>query len=121
MLFLILSNVNILFIEKKLTWRSYTTTKNLSTTKQVKFINKKEFTKVVLDKNFKTFIVYVIFLTVISVYPDKNAQITSLLNKKVKILDEYLDFVDVFSKKKALVLPECTKLNKYAINLEDNK
>ena len=33
MLFLILSNANIQFIEKELTWRSYTTAKALPTTK----------------------------------------------------------------------------------------
>ena len=40
-----------------------------------------------------------------------------LLNKKVKIPDKYSNFVDIFSKKKVLVLSERTKLNKHDINL----
>ena len=34
---------------------------------------------------------------------------------------KYLDFLDVFSKKKALVLPERTDLNKHVIDLEGDK
>ena len=44
-----------------------------------------------------------------------------MLTKKSKILDEYLDFVNIFLKEQVLVLPECTKLNEYAINLENGK
>lgn len=43
---------------KKLTLRSYTTVEALSTTSQIKLIDKREFTKIALDKNFKMFIVY---------------------------------------------------------------
>lgn len=39
----------------------------------------------------------------------------------VTILAEYLDFVDVFSKKFALVLLKYTKINTYAIDLEEGK
>ena len=38
-----------------------------------------------------------------------------------KVLVKYLDFADVFSVEKALVLPERIELNKHAIKLEDNK
>ena len=38
-----------------------------------------------------------------------------------KVPIKYLDFSKVFSKKEALVLPECTKLNKHVINLKDGK
>ena len=41
--FLTLSNADVQFLEKKLTWRSYTTAKALPTTKQVELIDKKEF------------------------------------------------------------------------------
>ena len=37
------------------------------------------------------------------------------------ILDEYSDFANVFSKKKALVLLEQTELNEHAIELEGDK
>ena len=55
------------------------------------------------------------------IYPNRAVQIAFLLTKEVKIPDEYSDFTDVFSEEKALVLPECTKLNEHAINLEDGK
>ena len=75
-----------------------------------------------MDKNFETSVVYVVSLNLISgLHSDRAAQITSMLSKKVKILDEYLDFANVFSKEKALVLPECTELNKHTINLENDK
>ena len=117
-----LSNADVQFAEKKFTWRSYTTAKALPTTKWVKLINKKKFAKTALDENFETFVVHVASLNIIlGIHPDKAALITLLLTKKVKISDKYLDFVNVFSKEKALVLPERTKFNEYVINLEDGK
>ena len=44
-----------------------------------------------------------------------------MLTKEVKILDKYLDFTNFFLEEKALVLPECTKLNKHVIDLEKGK
>lgn len=46
-------------MEKKLKWRSYTIAEVLSTIKVVEFIDKKEFVAVALDKNAKTFVVYI--------------------------------------------------------------
>ena len=100
---------------------SFTIVEALSITKYVKFINKKEFAKVALDEISEIFIAYVTFFALISVHLDRKAQITSLFIKKVKISDKYSDFVNIFLEKKALVLPECTKLNKHAINLEKGK
>ena len=57
----------------------------------------------------------------LGIYPDKAAQIAFLLTKKDRISDNYSDFADVFSEVKALVLLERNKLNKHAIDLEDNK
>ena len=57
----------------------------------------------------------------LEIHPDREAQLALLLTKEVKIPDKYSDFADVFSKEKALVLPELTELNKYAIYLEDGK
>ena len=57
----------------------------------------------------------------LGIYPDKAAQIALLLTKNVKIPDKYLDFVNNFSEKKALMLPERTELNELAINLENSK
>ena len=49
----------------------------------------------------------------------QEAQIALLVAKKVKILTKYSDFSDVFLKKKALILSEATKLNQYAIKLQE--
>ena len=40
------------------------------------------------------------------IHSDKKAKIAFLLTEKITILDEYSDFIDVFSEKKVLVLPE---------------
>ena len=75
-----------------------------------------------MDKKSETFVVYVAFLKLAPrIHPDRAAQIVSLLTEEFKILDEYLDFTNVFLKEKALVLPERTKLNEDAIGLEDGK
>lgn len=47
------SNIDILFVKQKLIWRLFTSAKTLLTIKQIEFIDKKEFVKAVLDKNFK--------------------------------------------------------------------
>ena len=76
----------------------------------------------VLNKNSETFVVYIAFLNlVLGIHPDKKTQIASLLTEEIKIPDEYSDFANIFTKKKALVLPKRTELNEYVINLENNK
>ena len=60
--FFILSNANIQFAEKKLTWRSYTTEEALPTIRCIELIDKKEFTKAALDENVKAFVVHMAFL-----------------------------------------------------------
>ena len=52
-----------------------------------------------------------------AIQPTRKAQIALLVAKKVKIPTKYSDFSDVFSKKKAFILLETTKMNKYAIEL----
>ena len=59
MSFLTFSNADIQFAEKELIWRSYTSAKALSITKRIELIDKKEFAKAALDKESKTFVVYV--------------------------------------------------------------
>ena len=58
MLFLKISNVDMSFGKKTLTWRTYTTNKNLPITKQVQIINLKKFVIVALDINNEIFVVY---------------------------------------------------------------
>ena len=60
MLFLKISNVDISFGKKTLTWKSYTTNKALLTTKHIQLIDPKEFVIVALDANSETFVVYVV-------------------------------------------------------------
>ena len=54
-------------------------------------------------------------------HTNRKTQIASLLTEEVKIPIKYSDFTDVFLDKKALMLPEHTKLNEYAINLKNCK
>ena len=71
--FLIFSNVDIKFAQKKPTWRSYTAAKTLPTTKRVKIINRKEFAKVALDEYVEAFVVYMTFLLTMAIHPAKEA------------------------------------------------
>ena len=59
----------------------------------------------------------------LTIHLERKAQIASLKAKKafVSIPVEYLDFANIFSKKLATVLPEHTKINMHAINLERAK
>ena len=123
-LFLTLSNADVQFVEKEFIWRSYTTAKALLTTKRVELINKKEFAKAALDKNSEIFVVHVAFLNlalVLGIYPDRSAQMTFLLTKEIKILEEYSDFTDIFLEEKALMLPERIEFNQHVIELEEGK
>ena len=57
--FFTLSNANIQFAEKELTWRSYTTAEALPTTKRVELINKNKFAEAALDEESDTFVIHV--------------------------------------------------------------
>ena len=119
--FLTFSNAYVLFIEKEFTWRSYTTTKALPTTKQVELINKKEFAKAALDKNFETFVVYVVSFssTPFNVHLFCKSQISGLTAKKIlpKVPAKYLDFADFFSPDLASKLLKHTGINDHTIKL----
>ena len=120
--FLTLSNADVQFVEKELTWRSYTTAEALPSTKRVELIEKKEFAKAALDENSETFVIYVASLSLVpGIHPDRETQIALLPTKGVKISDKYSDFTDVFSEDKTLVLTERTEFNELAIDLEDGK
>lgn len=84
MSFLFLSNINIKFAKlEKLIWKSYTTVKTLLITNQVELTDIKKFAKTVLDKNFKTFVLYITALKAtktvnIAIYLSQAAQIKAL-------------------------------------------
>lgn len=102
MSFLLLSNANIEFAKKleKFIWKTYTTIKTLSFTSQIKLINKKKFTKVVLYKNSETYIIYMIALNILkaTIYLSCAAQMALLYWDKAltKIPIKYFDYIDVF-------------------------
>ena len=74
MRFLTLSNADIRFAERNLTWRTYTAANALPTIKRVKIINWKEFAKAVLDPNKEDFVVHVATITSkIAIHPARQA------------------------------------------------
>lgn len=75
-----------------------------------------------LKKNIKAFVVYIIsWIGLISIYLAKKAQIGLLIIKKITISNEYLDFSNVCSEEKILILSELNKLNQHFIKLQNNK
>ena len=64
---------------------------------------------------------YVIFLLTMAIYLVMKAQITLLIAKKVQILAKYLDFSEIFLKKKALMLLKTINLNQYIIEFQENQ
>ena len=122
--FLTLSNANVGFLDKKLTWRTYSVGEILPTTKRVQIIDWKEFAKAALDPKNKAFVLHIVTITLkMTIYPEHKAQIDLLKAKKAPVLvpAEYLDFAKVFSEELTVVLPEHTKININSINLEEGK
>ena len=75
-----------------------------------------------MDENSETFVIHVASLNLApEIHLDKEAWIASLLIEEVKILGKYLDFANIFSKKKVLILPDYAELNEYIINLDNTK
>ena len=60
MFFLKISNADMSFDEKTLTWKTYTTNKVLFTTKQVQIVDKMDFVIAALDADSKTFVMYMV-------------------------------------------------------------
>ena len=98
----------------------------------MELISKKDFAKAVLDANSETFVIHVaaLLLSNMTIHSSRAVQVDSkpaqvaALNQQeapIKVPAKYLDFSDIFSAEEALVLPEQTKLNEYAIELEDGK
>ena len=111
-------------LQKKTYLKFYTTAKLLSITCQVELIDKKKIAKVALNKNIKVFVIHVSFLSLElkrKIYLSKKAQIALLLDKKVTILAEYLNFANVFFRKGAKILLKCITINEHTIKLVDNK
>lgn len=60
--FFSLSNVDIKFEKRGLTWTKYRAAKVLPTSCRIKLIDKKEIAKAALDRNSKTFLIHVVVL-----------------------------------------------------------
>lgn len=116
MLFISFNNANIQFAKKKLTQRFYIIAEILHIIKYIESINKNKFVKAILEKNIKVYITFFrLKKLTITIYSIKKIQITLLFTKKIKILVKYLDILNIFSKKKALVLLELINLNQHVI------
>ncbi len=123
--FLIISNANVDFQAWDLQWRSYTTGNVFPTTRQVKLKRKKEFATTVFNPKHKAFIVHIATFSINSgdkVYLSKKTQIAHHKVDKAltKVSNKYADFVDIFSAKLAVELPQHTEINNYVIKLVDN-
>ena len=133
--FLKISNANVAFGERTLTWKSYTTNKALPTTKRVRLVDLKEFVIAALDAGSETFVVHVAIREreKMPVHSEKQAQIKAEAQSRVQVgallFDEaptkvpakYSDYSDVFSAENAAELPENTGINEHAIELEEGK
>ena len=133
MLFLKLSNAELSFGEGTLTWKSYTTSETLPTIKRVQLVDPMEFVIAALDADSETFVVHVVIQEreEMAMDPDRKAQIRiqSRVQVGALIFDqapievpaEYSDYSDVFSAENVAELPKNTKVNEYAIELEEGK
>ena len=127
MLFLTLSNADIQFAEKEITWRFYITKEVLPTTQTVELINKKEFSRAAFNEKSETFVVHIAALEAllvgIAIHLSQAAQIASLKQDETptKVPPKYTDYADVFSFDLTMELLENTGINKHAIELQDSK
>ena len=125
MFFLKISNADVSLSEKTLTWRIHITNEALSTTKQVQIVNPKEFIIVVLDVDNKKFVMHVAIRKQEKMleHSKKQAQVRALLFDMafIEVLAEYSNYSNVFSAENAVELPENTRMNEHAIELEEGK
>lgn len=102
MLFISFNNRNIKFSKKKLISKIYNINKALLNTKRVQLIDCKAIVSTSLNPANKVFVIYIVYLkAIMSIYPAWETQISLLLIEKVTVLEIYLDFTNVFSKKSA--------------------
>ena len=125
--FLILNNANIQLIKTELNWSSYTTTEALLTTKRVKLIDKKEFAKTALDKEFKLFVIHIAGLEALlarmMIHFLQQASIAALKQNEAltKVSSKYLDYANIFSFDLTMELPENISINYHTIKLQKVK
>ena len=126
-LFLILNDANVDFLDWKLRWRTYTTQKALLTTKCIKLVEKKKFVVAAIELKYKTFVVFVTSLSPtlfnIGVYLFYKPQMASLIaeNLLIKVFAKYVDFTDVFFPDLVSKFFKHIKINDHAIELVDGQ
>lgn len=75
-----------------------------------------------LDSKKEVFVVHVAFFSIkMIVHPTQKAWIVLLITKKVAILEEYSDFINVFLKKLAIKLFNRFNISKHIINPKSSK
>ena len=127
--FLKISNVDVSFGKGTFMWKTYTTNETLPTTEQVQIIDKKDFVIAALDANSKTFVMHVAIREQekMPVHSKRQAQIEAqvgalLFNEALtEVPAEYSDYSNVFLAEHAARLLENTRMNEYAIELEEGK
>ena len=123
--FLKISNADVSFGEGTLTWKTYTTNEALPTTERVQIVDPKEFVIAALDVDSETFVVHVAIREreEMPVHSKRQAQVRALLfdEAPTEVPAEYFDYSNVFSVENAEKLPENTRINEHAIELEKDK
>ena len=107
--FFTLKNVDINFIGRHIYCKTYTIAEVFLTTRQVKLIEKNEFTVIALNLENKAFVIYVAFINQdLDVHHTQRAQIASLKADETptSISSKFVDFADVFFKNLAAKLSE---------------
>ena len=125
MLFLKISNADVSFNKRTLTWKFYITIEALSTTKQVQIVNPKEFVIETLDVGSEIFIMHVAIWEQekIPVHSKRQAQVRTLIFNEAptEVLVEYSNYSNVFSAENVAELLEHIRMNEHAIKLGKDK
>lgn len=108
--------------KKNLNRRSYTIAETLLISKKVKLINCRKFAAMALNKNVKTFVVYIAALLAILIYSIKKAQIELLLANKTAtgVPPEYSNYANIFLSNLVMELLKHTGINNYTIKLKED-
>ena len=120
MSFLILSNVEIEFVDCHINWKTYTVVEILLMIRWLELIQKKEFVARTFDPKHKGFIVDIASMSQdMHIHPFWRTQIALLKADKtvISILPKYAEFLNIFSKDLVAKLPKYIKINNYTIYL----
>ena len=125
MLFFILSNVDVDFLDQELLEKTYTIKETFSIIKYVEYVGKKKFAAAALDLKHEIFVIHVASLNFIllDVYPFHRSQIFGFITKEAltKVFNEYVNFADIFFLDLASKFSKHTGINDYAIELVDGQ